>query len=43
LRIVGNADEVGAHLFHQLHVTTVHFVCQGNSDGLLVLMTANAA
>ena len=42
LRIMGDADKVGAHFFHQHHVAAVHLVRQCDSDGLLVLVAANA-
>ena len=43
MRVMGNADEVGTHFFHQFHVTAVHLVRQGHTDGLLVLVATNAA
>ena len=43
LWIMGNSDEVGAHLFHQPEVAAVHFVGQGYTDRFLVLVAADAA
>ena len=43
LRVVGDADEVGAHLLGEQHVAAVHLVAQGGAYGLLVLVAADAA
>ena len=43
LRVMGDTDKVGTHLFHQFHVTAVHFVGQRHTDGFLVLVAADTA
>ena len=43
LRIVGDADKIVSHLFHQQEVSPVHLVCQRGTYGLLVLMATDTA
>ena len=43
LRIVGDTDKIGPHLFHQQEVSPVHLVCQRGTYGFLVLMATDAA